>query len=76
MHPQTERGPWQTSPRQSQGPFSFLCQMLGGIAANIAKVPELLQKEVVRGNLAIQQFDLTQRIINQVCVHIVLKGRD
>jgi hypothetical protein len=35
-----------------------------------------LQKEVVRGNLAIQQFDLTQRIINQVCVHIVLKGRD
>jgi hypothetical protein len=24
-------------------------------------------------NLAIQQFDLTQRIINQVCVHIVLK---
>jgi hypothetical protein len=46
------------------------------IAANIAKVPGLSQKEVVRGNLAIQQFDLTQRIINQVCVHIVLKGRD
>jgi hypothetical protein len=42
------------------------------IAANITKLSELLQK-VARGNLAIQQFDLTQRIINQVCVHIVLK---
>jgi hypothetical protein len=41
-----------------------------------AVLPELLQRKVVRGNLAIQQFDLTQRIINQLCVHIVLKVRD
>jgi hypothetical protein len=27
----------------------------------------------VRGNLAIQPFDLTQRIINQVCVHMVFE---